>query len=333
MPESVTAIITFHNSEQYVSSALSQVAKQTYSNFELLIVDDASTDGTTAALERRVQSLNQARLIANETNLGVARSRNKAVSQARGDYIWFIDCDDVWAPNILETLVGLAQNGDADIAMVGAVRVAASHLRRGAPLDGGVDATYQGPAAINALLTGRIRGYLWNKLIKRELLLTHPFPNRSSQSDLATMIELVFAGSKIVVSKEVLYWHVERKGSITNQRVASFENIIACVDAVRGHVINSATDHSGELEYYEQMSRTAIVNSGIRLGVSGPVAASDLRRARTGATLNSIYTVSRYSGRQAIIALLMKFSGPLYAPIYRIFLASRSAVRDRISQR
>lgn len=318
---SVTAILTFYNNRDYVSGAIRQVLAQTHRDFELLIVDDASTDGTAEALQSQVADIPHARLILNESNMGIARSRNNAVAQAKGDFVWFIDCDDVWEREILAVLVDLVARERADVAVCGAVRVASADSRAGKALDGGINARCHGSAAISALLTGEIRGYLWNKLIRRSLLMKYPFPSQSSQSDLAGMIEIVFSGAEFVFTDRVLYWHVQRPGSITNSRNCGFDNQKACLESVRSHLESANSgDHRDEFAYFEQwFYRSLVVNSSIRLGARGD-AASEVHKARSGVTLKTVMVAARFSRREAAIALLMKVGGPLYGPIYQAYL-------------
>lgn len=99
----VSVILPVHNGMPYLRQAVESILEQTFGDFELIIVDDASTDDTTRYLDGLLDA--RVRVIHNEQNLGVARSLNKAISTARGAYIARQDADDVSLPERLEAQV------------------------------------------------------------------------------------------------------------------------------------------------------------------------------------------------------------------------------------
>lgn len=96
----VSIVMPAFNAEKYIVDAIDSVTNQTYTNWELLIVDDCSTDNT----REIVTSIddNRIRYLKNPTNSGAAISRNYALREADGKWIAFLDSDDVWTPNKLE---------------------------------------------------------------------------------------------------------------------------------------------------------------------------------------------------------------------------------------
>jgi succinoglycan biosynthesis protein ExoO len=111
MQELVSVVMPAYNAEKYISEAIQSVLNQTYRNFELIIVDDGSTDKTWQI----IQSYNDSRIIAirHQQNKGVAEARNTALDIAKGKWVALIDADDAWLPERLEKLVGiLEESGD-----------------------------------------------------------------------------------------------------------------------------------------------------------------------------------------------------------------------------
>ena len=96
----VSVIMPSYNSEKYIKDSIESVLKQTYPFWELIIVDDCSTDETIEI----IKSLNddRIRLFVNDHNSGAALSRNKALKEAKGKWIAFLDSDDLWLPTKLE---------------------------------------------------------------------------------------------------------------------------------------------------------------------------------------------------------------------------------------
>jgi glycosyltransferase involved in cell wall biosynthesis len=108
----VSGVIIFLNAQKFIQEAIKSVFAQTYDNWELLLVDDGSTDGSTAiALEYAEQYPGRVRYLEHDghQNRGMSASRNKGISNAKGEYIAFLDADDIWLPPKLEQQVALFQ--------------------------------------------------------------------------------------------------------------------------------------------------------------------------------------------------------------------------------
>ena len=100
MNDLVSIIMPSYNAEKYIKSAIHSILRQTYASWELIIVDDCSRDNTVDIIRNFDDS--RIRLFKNKKNSGAAISRNKALREAKGKYIAFLDSDDIWAPTKLE---------------------------------------------------------------------------------------------------------------------------------------------------------------------------------------------------------------------------------------
>ena len=112
MNDLVSIIMPSYNTARFIGESIASVFAQTYTNWELLIVDDCSTDNT----DEIIAQFNDPRItyVKNEKNSGAAVSRNRALAQAKGKWIAFLDSDDLWAPQKLEKqLKFMAENGFA----------------------------------------------------------------------------------------------------------------------------------------------------------------------------------------------------------------------------
>lgn len=96
----VTVICPMYNSSEFVKETIESVLNQTYQNFEMIIVDDLSTDNSTEIVKKYDDK--RIILLSNEKNSGAAESRNKALRHAKGKWIAFLDSDDLWYPDKLE---------------------------------------------------------------------------------------------------------------------------------------------------------------------------------------------------------------------------------------
>ena len=110
MDELVSIIMPSYNTARFISETIESVLAQTYTNWELIIVDDCSTDNTDEVVA--AFSDERIRYLKNEKNSGAAVSRNYALREARGRWIAFLDSDDLWHPEKLEKQIIFMESGD-----------------------------------------------------------------------------------------------------------------------------------------------------------------------------------------------------------------------------
>lgn len=110
----VSVVIPAYNCERYIEESVRSALRQTLEDLEIIIIDDSSTDDTYEILLRLAAGDNRVRILQNEKNLGVADTRNRAFDEARGQYIAFLDGDDIWLPNKLEMQLALMEEVNCD---------------------------------------------------------------------------------------------------------------------------------------------------------------------------------------------------------------------------
>ena len=110
----VSVIIPAYNIEDYIGRCLDSIISQTYKNLEIIVVDDGSRDYTGEILDNYAKKDRRIKVIHKE-NGGVSSARNKGIEAAEGDYIGFIDGDDLIEPEMYKTLVDLLEEENADI--------------------------------------------------------------------------------------------------------------------------------------------------------------------------------------------------------------------------
>lgn len=104
IPE-VTVITANYNCERFIAETIESVQKQSFTNWEMIIVDDKSTDKSISIIKKYSRADSRIKLIKLKTNSGPAVARNKAIQNSRGRFIAFLDSDDLWMPNKLEVQV------------------------------------------------------------------------------------------------------------------------------------------------------------------------------------------------------------------------------------
>ena len=121
----VSIIVPVYNAGQFIAETIGYVQQQTYADWELLLVDDCSTDTSRELIGRKCEGDARIRLITQERNGGAARARNRGVREACGQYICFLDADDIWLPDKLRReldyirKVQQEENSDAGFVFMG----------------------------------------------------------------------------------------------------------------------------------------------------------------------------------------------------------------------
>ena len=116
MPE-LSVVIPVYNSEKYLTKALDSVINQTFKDFEVLCVNDKSTDNSLKILEEFAKNDNRIKVINNEKNIGAALSRNVGIDNAKGEYIYFLDADDYIDEKYLECMIDKIEQEKCDIIL------------------------------------------------------------------------------------------------------------------------------------------------------------------------------------------------------------------------
>ncbi len=210
MPK-VSIIIPFYNVEKYISDCLNSVFNQTYNNIEVIIIDDASTDKSVAIVKSFMQANYDVTLLQSEEHHGIGYNRNLGLSLATGDYIAFVDADDIIRPDMIEKLMAAIKGNNVDIAMcrhqsfVGEPR--RQRFKEVSPriidLAEESDFLYQ------------IGGHVWNKLCKRELFDNLKFPEGIDYEDIAVTYPILIRTQKIAYIDEPLYCYRRNINGIT----------------------------------------------------------------------------------------------------------------------
>lgn len=114
----VSVIMAAYNAEKHISASIESIINQTFNNFELLVINDGSTDNTQSIVKEYCKKDSRIILLNNDKNLFVIKSRNKGIEKAKGKYIAILDSDDLALPNRLEYQVKYLEN-NPDIFLIG----------------------------------------------------------------------------------------------------------------------------------------------------------------------------------------------------------------------
>lgn len=122
-PDLVSIVMPAYNAGRYLGSAIESVLAQTWPHWELLVVNDASKDDTAEIALRYQQQDTRIRVLQQPVNQGVAAARNRALAEARGEFIAFLDSDDLWLPEKLSLQLDFLRKHNARVVYSGYIRM------------------------------------------------------------------------------------------------------------------------------------------------------------------------------------------------------------------
>lgn len=200
----VSVVIPVHNGAGTLSAALDSALGQEVS-LEILVVDDASSDNLEQVM-KRYQGLPQVRFLRNEKNLGAASSRNKAVKEARGDYVAFLDSDDFWAEGKLEKQLKLLEQGDFSLCCTARELMSSKGELTGKVIPVKKVISYGDLLHHNSINCSSV-------LLPRETALEFPMEHEDSHEDYITWLKILKKyGPGAGINEPLLKYRLSAKG-------------------------------------------------------------------------------------------------------------------------
>lgn len=212
----ISVIVPVYNVNSYLSACLDSILNQDFDSYEIVIVDDGSTDGSGELAEQYASRHSDKIRVLHQENQGLGGARNTGIKDAKGEYVAFIDSDDWIKPNMLSTLWKEIQQTSADIAVCGLLCVAET----GAVVGRVVEVQ---PQHVPLCFTEH-KDILFcnpsacNKLYRKSLFIDNDiwFPSHVWYEDIRTIPKLYTVSSSIVFIDQCLYCYLQRSGSIMN---------------------------------------------------------------------------------------------------------------------
>ena len=217
--ELISIILPIYNVEKDLSRCIESILAQTYTEFEMILVDDGSPDRCGEICDRYAQEDTRIQVI-HKKNGGVSEARNAGLDAAQGKYICWVDPDDYIHPQYLETLYRIMQESKADVVVCDYKTYYPGEEKEIAPID--QIPTYEEISERNLydddFLTNKRVKYviIWNKLVKAELYNGIRYPIGKVHEDNYTTYKLLDQANKIVYTEQPLYYYMMRDKSITH---------------------------------------------------------------------------------------------------------------------
>lgn len=256
MPQ-ISVIVPVYKVEDCLEFCVDSILKQTFADFELILVDDGSPDSCGAMCDEYAKKDSRVHVIHRE-NGGLSAARNSGIDIATGEYITFIDSDDAVAPVYLEKLLWVAESNQADVSCC-----------KKQNFESEDDIAPDDDACECKVMTGReaclsiykFRGVMevtaWAKLYKRERFENHRFPVGKLNEDQAVTPLVLLESSKVAAMNNRYYYYRIRSESIMHKpfSMKRFDN----VEAIDGCIQYFKSQQDIELAEYATKTRKKVV--------------------------------------------------------------------------
>ena len=303
----VSIVIPFYNASDLLSECIESVVTQIQPElFELLLIDDGSTD-TSTAYARAAQRIDPCiSFYRSEDNIGVSASRNIGISKAKGAWIVFIDSDDTVPPGALSALAA-SVDGDIDGLFAGYQVIDSENQNR--RLFNGYNKVIDSLEAVKAILDpeGPYQGHVWGKAFRRELLLEKNIRFREGVSfyeDELFLLDYLAASSKIKCIDTICYQYRRHPGQISD--FSSLSTSFLDGFSIRDEIIATVCKQWPNAQYLAKARYMLAINSLVKRSwlLSDPsIAKTAGKKMRWDCVVPAIRALNGYPQRQGKVIL------------------------------
>lgn len=244
----ISIILPIYNVGDYLAKCLNSIISQTYSNLEILLIDDGSTDGCYDICERYKSSDGRFKVI-HKDNAGVSSARNCGIRAMSGQYMTFIDPDDMVAPDYVETLYRSIKDNNSEISICGVKTVFSEGLCTADASDRKREVFTAERAIEKMLYQDEIDVSAWGKMYLSSLFEGIEYPEGKINEDTAVTYKVFAKANVISFDSYKCYFYVQRPGSIMHQSFATKKMTLI--------------DFSEECLHYIEMNYPNIKNAAI----------------------------------------------------------------------
>jgi glycosyltransferase involved in cell wall biosynthesis len=220
---SISVIIPAYNVAPYIAETLDSVFSQTFKNFEVIVVNDGSPD--TNELDQALAPYLKRIRYFQQQNRGAGAARNRGVQEALGEFVAFLDGDDLWMPDYLEKQIGFLRAGGYDLAYADALLFGDSPLAGKTYMDG---APSHGPVTFVSLVRGECNVLTSGVIARRSALIEAGlFDERLRKAqDFELWTRLARRGARLGYQRKVLLHYRFRENSLSGDLLSNFERTI-----------------------------------------------------------------------------------------------------------
>ncbi|MBQ8834487.1 MAG: glycosyltransferase [Oscillospiraceae bacterium] len=216
----ISVIVPVYNVEAYLPRCVDSILAQTYSNLEIILVDDGTRDASDKICDDYARKDSRVRVIHKE-NGGLSSARNAGIDTAKGEYLAFVDSDDWIEPETYETMLGLARQYGVKLVCGGRYDVSSETGQREVGLCPPRQEVVDGEEVVRRIfLWENIDSASWDKLYHRSLFREIRFPLGKICEDIPIMYRIVLDAGRVAMCDKPFYNYYHRPGSITTASVS-----------------------------------------------------------------------------------------------------------------
>ena len=217
MKEKISVIVPIYNVENYIEKCILSIINQTYTNLEIILVDDGSTDNSSKIIDEYAKKDSRIKVI-HKKNEGVSIAKNLGMKESTSNFISFIDSDDTVTPDYIEILYNNLINTNSDISVIGYKVVTENNnilfdSIYGCNLKKDQVIVYEGIEKIKELLLQKTIKNFGCKLYRKDVLIN--FPVGVTYEDIVFSLEVIMRSKRVVYTNKSLYNYLKRNNSIT----------------------------------------------------------------------------------------------------------------------
>ena len=210
----LSIIVPVYDVERYLPKCIDSILAQTFTDFELILVEDGSPDNCPALCDAAAAKDARIRVI-HQKNGGLSAARNAGLDVARGEWIGFVDSDDYIAPEMYEALYKAVQSTGADLALCDYAEVDETGAPCLPPYTGLAQRIFTGRELLKRA-TNTMAQPAWNKLYRRAIFAQLRYPEGKLNEDFFLIPKICLQIQKAVVVPKALYYYVQRGSGIMN---------------------------------------------------------------------------------------------------------------------
>lgn len=266
MKDLVSVIVPIYKVEQYITRCVDSIISQTYSNLEIILVDDGSPDSCPAICDEYANNDTRVKVV-HKKNGGLSDARNAGLEAAKGEYVAFIDGDDYISSNYVQVLLDDCMTNDSDISCCGFYKVYED--RRVEKSCQVYNRVFTNLEAIRDIFTANslCEVMTWNKLYRRSLFIDNDirFPVGKLHEDNFTTYKLFYFANKISFINEPLYYYIQRSDSIMGRAFnARRFDIFDMLNEAEDFLAQKNVNMENELQSARVLSILSVCNSYVQ---------------------------------------------------------------------
>lgn len=259
----VSIIVPIYKVEPFIEKCVTSLLAQTYTNLEIILVDDGSPDDCPSICDAFAEQ--DARVfVIHQENSGLSAARNAGIQVARGAYLAFVDGDDFVTPDYIEVMLNACEENNAKLAACGYLEYYSEERNTAFGVDKTIVLSAEEAITDIFVMNDQVQVMAWNKLYARELFddTDIRYPVGKIHEDVFTTYRFCAAAEKIVCVNKACYYYVQREGSIISQNFSLKRlQLLDAVDSIKSFVESYAPTYDEAYAYYVFLNHLTIINA------------------------------------------------------------------------